>query len=73
MLYKSHNQDKVKKGVPWAPGKNSEVSHERNANAGGEQIQIKTATHLEANMSHSQMLGRFEYGGGPIFKVILEC
>ena len=46
MLYKSHNQDEVKKGVPWAPGKNSEVSHERNANAGGEQIQIKTGTHL---------------------------
>ena len=46
MLYKSHNQDKVKEGVPWGPGKNSEVSHERNANAGGEQIQIKTATHL---------------------------
>ena len=46
MLYKSLNQDKVKEGVPWAPGKNSEVSHERNANAGGEQIQTKTATHL---------------------------
>ena len=25
------------------------------------------------NMSHSQMLGKFEYGGGPIFKVVLEC
>ena len=24
-------------------------------------------------MSHSQMLGKFEYGGGPIFKVVLEC
>ena len=24
-------------------------------------------------MSHSQMLGKFEYGGGPIFKVLLEC
>ena len=46
MQYKSHNQDEVKKGVPWAPGKNSEVSHKRNANAGGEQIQIKTGTHL---------------------------
>ena len=22
--------------------------------------------------SHSQMLGKFEYGGGPIFKVVLE-
>ena len=24
-------------------------------------------------MTHSQMLGKFEYGGGPIFKVVLEC
>ena len=23
--------------------------------------------------SHSQMLGKFEYGGGPTFKVVLEC
>ena len=27
----------------------------------------------EIYMSHSQMLGKFEYGGGPIFKVVLEC
>ena len=25
------------------------------------------------DMSHSQMLGKFEYGGGLIFKVVLEC
>ena len=24
-------------------------------------------------MSHSQMLGKVESGGGPIFKVVLEC
>ena len=24
-------------------------------------------------MTHSQMLGKIEYGGGPIFKVVLEC
>ena len=24
-------------------------------------------------MSHSQMLGKVEYSGGPIFKVVLEC
>ena len=24
-------------------------------------------------MSHSQMLGKFEYSGGPIFKMVLEC
>ena len=28
---------------------------------------------ISSNMSHSQMLGKFEYGGGPIFKVVLEC
>ena len=24
-------------------------------------------------MTHSQMLGKVESGGGPIFKVVLEC
>ena len=24
-------------------------------------------------LSHSQMLGKVESGGGPIFKVVLEC
>ena len=28
---------------------------------------------IEKNMSHSQMLGKVESGGGPIFKVVLEC
>ena len=27
----------------------------------------------EQHMSHSQMLGKAESGGGPIFKVVLEC
>ena len=26
-----------------------------------------------SNMTHSQMLGKFEYTRGPIFKVVLEC
>ena len=34
------------------------------------QCQIKGQYH---NMSHSQMLGKVESGGGPIFKVVLEC
>ena len=25
------------------------------------------------DMSHLLLLGKFEYGGGPIFKVVLEC
>ena len=28
---------------------------------------------LTVYMTHSQMLGKFEYTGGPIFKVVLEC
>ena len=28
---------------------------------------------FRVNMSHSQMLGKVESGGGPIFKVVLEC
>ena len=26
-----------------------------------------------ADMSHLLLLGKFEFGGGPIFKVVLEC
>ena len=25
------------------------------------------------DMSHLLLLGKFKYGGGPIFKVVLEC
>ena len=28
---------------------------------------------LGLDMSHLLLLGKFEYGGGPIFKVVLEC
>ena len=28
---------------------------------------------VKMNMTHSQMLGKFEYTRGPIFKVVLEC
>ena len=28
---------------------------------------------LTQYMTHSQMLGKFEYTRGPIFKVVLEC
>ena len=27
----------------------------------------------QVNMSHLLLLGKFEYGGGSIFKVVLEC
>ena len=28
---------------------------------------------IDPDMSHLLLLGKFEYGGGPIFKVVLEC
>ena len=28
---------------------------------------------VDLDMSHLLLLGKFEYGGGPIFKVVLEC
>ena len=28
---------------------------------------------LSLNKSHLLLLGKFEYSGGPIFKVVLEC
>ena len=39
---------------------------------------VQTALHclnssMYAYMTHSQMLGKFEYTRGPIFKVVLEC
>ena len=34
---------------------------------------LGTSSNLRPNMSHSQMLGKVESGGGPIFKVVLEC
>ena len=34
---------------------------------------ICSKMYIEIDMSHSQMVGKFEYGGGPIFKVVLEC
>ena len=36
-------------------------------------LDLARNTELVPNMSHSQMLGKFEYGGGPIFKVVIEC
>ena len=33
----------------------------------------KIASTLEIHMTHSQMFQKVESGGGPIFKVVLEC
>ena len=32
-----------------------------------------TSLGKDIDMTHSQMLGKFEYTRGPIFKVVLEC
>ena len=33
----------------------------------------KCGYEVESYMSQLLLLGKFEYGGGPIFKVVLEC
>ena len=33
---------------------------------------LKSIEHLEVYTTHSQMLGKDESGGGPIFKVVLK-
>ena len=36
-------------------------------------FQFITSIKTIAYMSHLLLLGKFEYSGGPIFKVVLEC
>ena len=36
-------------------------------------LSVDGALRLHPHMTHSQMLGKVESGGGPIFKVVLEC
>ena len=36
-------------------------------------VNIYVVVHINVVMTHSQMLGKFEYTRGPIFKVVLEC
>ena len=33
----------------------------------------QATTNFMVHMSQMLLLGKFEYGGGPIFKVVLEC
>ena len=43
----------------------------------GETNSAKLVSHVTSlkvrYMSHLLLLGKFEYSGGPIFKVVLEC
>ena len=36
-------------------------------------LSCKKSKHSNIDVTHSQMLGKFEYTRGPIFKVVLEC
>ena len=38
-------------------------------------VKVREGTNKErkSDMSQLLLLGKFEYGGGPIFKVVLEC
>ena len=38
-----------------------------------EQRMAQQGNYHITDMSHSQMLGKVESSGGPIFKVVLEC
>ena len=48
------------------------ISHTRKLLAEKEKEQ-KEEKERWTHMTHSQMLGKFEYTRGPIFKVVLEC
>ena len=39
----------------------------------GNNIKGRGIDPVAVDMTHSQMLGKVESGGGPIFKVVLEC
>ena len=39
----------------------------------GPALSVYIYEYVQEYMSHSQMLGKVECGGGPIFKVVLEC
>ena len=41
--------------------------------AGGLGKEEVIAKSVRLDMSQLLLLGKFEYGGGPIFKVVLEC
>ena len=36
-------------------------------------VKIQIRKYINVYTTHSQMLGKFEYTGGLIFKVVLEC
>ena len=36
-------------------------------------LDFNDVTLVVVDKSHLLLLGKFEYGGGPIFKVVLEC
>ena len=40
---------------------------------GQDEDEHSSAACEDEDKSHSQILGKFEYGWGPIFKVVLEC
>ena len=41
-------------------------------NRGGHEVVFHVRMRI-LYMSHLLLLGKFKYGGGPIFKVVLEC
>ena len=72
-------EDKKTKIKTMLPPKCHEKSAEMKIRATEPRIVQAQATtgegvvHIKDDMTHSQMLGKFEYTRGPIFKVVLEC
>ena len=49
-------------------------NHDDDTNIGVDDYKANHVQHLSfVFMSHLLLLGKFEYSGGPIFKVVLEC
>ena len=53
-------------------GTNMRCTHEKGDMTKNANVVLKIYSRKH-DMSHLLLLGKFEYGGGPIFKVVLEC
>ena len=52
------------------PGSDDDIKKDKNKVLLKDQLNLKLDN---LYMSHLLLLGKFEYSGGPIFKVVLEC
>ena len=55
----------------WTTKRFPDMTKDRGTEGQREILVVRVDLHHD--MTHSQMLGKFEYTRGPIFKVVLEC